>query len=296
MSIFFYRTIFFVLLTLFSVQISAQQNTTAIKVTADKKSILIGEPVKITLEADIPENQPIRFFRFDSIPHFEFLSKEKIDTSDKSGGTILSQTIYITSFDSGHWVIPPFVLGDTLASDSIAVDVGFTPFDEKQPYHEIKDIIEVNPEEDKKEERQWWYVAAGVLLLVLIFVWVFRKKKKPAAAAIVIPVDPYKEALAQLNELQQHKPEAKQYYSRITDIFRNYVAERKGIHSLQQTTDDLMVQLRSLSLPKQQFDELAQYLRLSDFVKFAKYVPSSDDDDKIFLIVKKTIEDIEQIR
>ncbi len=111
--------------------------------------------------------------------------------------------------------------------------------------------------------------------------------------SVVQPRDPFKEAMDKLEKLQRDKPEAKQYYSRLVDIFREYILAKKGIHSLQATTDDFVKQLKSLTLPKQQFDDLSQSLRLSDFVKFAKYIPSAEDDKNVFDTIKKTITSFE---
>jgi len=272
---------------------AAAQSKTVAKATVNKTQILIGEPITLTLEVDVPEHEPIRFFRLDSLSHFEFLNQQEIDTVNTGRGTILTQVIHITSFDSGHWVIPSLSIGENVATDSIPVDVGFSPFNPDQPYHDIKEIIEVNPEE-KKEEIKWWYFVAGAIALLLILVLIFRKKKKPVVQVVQPPADPYREAMAALEKLQQEKLEAKQYYSRLIDIFRVYVFAKKGIHSLQNTTDDLVLQLRHLNIPKDQFDQLAQGLRLSDFVKFAKYIPSADDDKSVFNVIMKAIQQIEQ--
>ncbi|MEO5563429.1 MAG: LPXTG cell wall anchor domain-containing protein [Chitinophagaceae bacterium] len=291
-----YTTIVFVLPVFFSFFAAAQGKTT-VRVTIDRSKILIGEPILLRLEADIPETQPISFFQIDSIPHFEFLSVEKIDTSNTSNGTVLSQLYHITSFDSGHWVIPSFALYGKIETDTLPVDVGYSPYDPNQPYHDIKDIIEVTPEEEKKKKPEWWwYAIGGALLLLLILFLVLRKKKKPVPVVAAPPPDAYKIATEALARLRTEKNEPKQYYSRLVDIFRMYVLERKGIHSLQQTTDDLVVQLRGLNLPKEQFEQLAQSLRISDFVKFAKYVPSNEDDSSSFETIKRSIDSIEQMK
>ena len=289
---FFYNTIF-AIVTVFSSLPAAAQSQTVAKATVDKSQILIGEPITLTLEVDVPEEEPIRFFHLDSLPHFEFLNQQKIDTVNTGRGTILTQVIYITSFDSGHWVIPSLSLGEGVATDSIPVEVGFSPFNPDQPYHDIKEIIEVTPEE-KKEEIKWWYFVAGAIALLLILVLIFRRKKRPVVQVVQPPADPYKEAMDELAKLQREKLEAKQYYSKLIDIFRVYVFAKKGIHSLQNTTDDLVMQLRNLNIPKDQFDQLAQGLRLSDFVKFAKYIPSADDDTTVFNIIMRTIQQIER--
>lgn len=275
----------------FSVFVAAQRQVT-VKATVDRPQILIGEPIRLTLEADIPEDQPIRFFRVDTLPHFELLEKGKIDTSNTGSGTVLSQLIHITSFDSGHWVIPSFVLYGDIATDTVPVDVGFSPFDPGQPYHDIKDIIEVKPAAPAKN-RWWWYIAGSVLLLLVIAALLLRKKKP--AALIAPPPDPYKTAMEKLGKLFKEKKEPRLYYSRLVDIFRIYVFAKRGIHSLQKTTDDLVMQLRDLDLPGNQFDQLVQALRLSDFVKFARYVPVPEDDRSAFEAIKNSIESIEQM-
>jgi hypothetical protein len=266
----------------------AAQDKTTVKVTVDKSQIVIGEPIRLTHEADVPEHEPIRFFQIDTLPHFEFLNIQNIDTTNTGSGTVLSQVFQITSFDSGHWVIPAFSLGDSVITDSIPIDVGFSPFNPEQPYHDIKEIIEVSPEE-KEEGIKWWYIVAGAAALILLLVLLLRKKKKPVVQIAAPPPDPFKIAMEQMESLLRKKPETKEYYSALVDIFRVFVLDKTGIHSLQNTTDDLVSQMRSLNIPKDQFERLGQSLRLSDFVKFAKYVPSPDDDRNVFDTIKNTI-------
>lgn len=288
----FYKAIFFWAAVFISVPVIAQNRTT-VSAKVDRSAILIGEPILLTLEVDVPENEAIRFFALDSLPHFEFLSKERIDTSNTGSGTVLSQVIRITSFDSGHWVIPALILIDSIQTDTIPVDVGFSPFDPQQPYHDVKDIIEVNPEQ-KKDNSMWWYLGGGALLLLILLVVLLTRKKKPVVKAAEPPPDPYKKAMERLEKLRLAKPAAKEYYSELTDIFRLYIAEKKGIHSLQKTTDDLVLQLRGLTMPSGRFEELAQSLQLADFVKFAKYVPTGDDDNHVFDVIKNIIQHFEQ--
>lgn len=278
------------------ISVLAQSQQTTVKASVDKKAILIGEQINLRLDADIPGNQAIRFFHVDSLPHFEILEQQKIDTADTDGGTGLSQVIRITSWDSGHWVIPQFTLGGSLFTDSIGIDVGFSPFDTAQPYHDIKAIIEVKPEEAKKKWPWWYYVIGAVVLIALLLVFLVRKKKKPEVKITEAPPDAYQIAMTELDKLQKQKGEARVYYTKLIDIFRTYVHNKKGIHSMQQITDDLVLQLHELSLPKEQFDKLAQSLRMSDFVKFAKYVPTQEDDRTALDVIKASIDNIEQMQ
>jgi hypothetical protein len=97
-----------------------------------------------------------------------------------------------------------------------------------------------------------------------------------------------------LEKLRRENPAAKLFYTRLVDIFRLYVLRRKGIESLQKTTDDLVVQMKSLKLPADDFNQLAQSLRMSDFVKFAKYEPGDADKQESFGIIKRAIENIQK--
>jgi hypothetical protein len=120
-----------------------------------------------------------------------------------------------------------------------------------------------------------------------------RKKKTPVTKTVF--VDPYKEAKKELEKLAKESLSSKLFYTRLVDIFRVYISRRKGIASLQKTTDDLVVQLRSLKLPAEEFNQLAQSLRMSDFVKFAKFEPAQSDKNQSFKIIKDFIDNIERV-
>ena len=286
--------VFFLFFVFFAALVSNAQNKVTIKSGIDKNKIVIGEQIHLTLEADFPVQEPMRFFTIDSIPHFEILERKKIDTVDDRQGIKLSQSLTLTSFDSGHWAIPSFQLpaDKPMYTDSIAVDVGFSPFDPNQDYHDIKDVIDVQVKE-KKEETWYWYAAASALLIAAIIYFLVRKKKKPVARVTVI--DPYSEAKQELEKLRKENLPSKAFYTRLVDIFRLYISRRKGIASLQKTTDDLVVQLRSLKLPTEEFNRLAQSLRMGDFVKFAKFEPAESDKSDSFKTIRDFIENIEKI-
>ncbi len=277
------------------------QNKTTVRASVDKNTILIGEPVNLVIEADIPENEPIGFFTIDSIAHFEFLQEGKIDTTNTNKGTALRQFFRITSFDSGQWVIPSYHLpqSEDLKTDSIIINVGYMAMDTAKDYNDIREIIEVNAEKDM--DWTWYYIGGGALLVLLLIYLLTKKKKKKTTQAAQQEkiIDPYTEAIQQLEVLQKEnllgKGETKLYYSRLTDIFRVYVEKRKNIHSLKQTTDDLVAQLRNIHFDREQYDQLADALRLVDFVKFAKYIPTENDHVNVFAAIKKTIEQIERL-
>ncbi len=279
------------LVSLFFVQLVIAQGGATIKASVDKNKILIGEPLQLTIEVYLPPKSVQNFILIDSIEHFEFIEKPVIDTTDENGGLNIRGVYKITSFDSGHWVIPSFILSPGVKTDTIPVDVVFSDFDPNQDYYDIKDIIEVSP---AKKKSWWWYAGGGALLLVLLLIFLLRKKRHQAVSVSKTVINPFEEAMKQLEQLENNKPDVKQYHSKLTDIFRLYIFRRKGLLSLQKTTDDLVLQIKKLNLHKEQFDKLSQSLRLSDFVKFAKYIPSVDDDKNCFNEIKISIITIEK--
>lgn len=291
------KAILFIQLLIFSAG-SFSQSKTSVQANIDKRRIVIGEHIQLTLQAAIPENEPIRFFEIDSIPHFEFLEKRKIDTLNTATGTVLKQIFRITSFDSGSFVIPSFVLpgNKQILTDSIPVEVGFAPFDPNKDYNDIKDIIEVKVEEEKKD----WYwkivVGAAILLLVVVLVIYFLKRRKKPDRVIKASINAYEVAMKQLEQLKKENPPAKIFYTRLVQILREYVFHKKGIQSLQRTTEELVLQFQSFHMPAEDYNALSQALRLSDFVKFARFQPDEKDTKIAFETIKNTIDKLEKLQ
>lgn len=259
---------------------------------ADKRKILIGEPFALELRAVFPGETSFEWFDVDSLAHFEILQRSKVDTQSVPGGTSGSQTLTLTSWDSGRFTIPALEIG-RLRTKPVTVDVAYTPFDTTQPYNEIKDIIEVR----KPEESKWfWYLAIGLLLLVffLLFFPKGKKSEKPAPVAAP-PEDAYRKALARLEKLS---PEggSRMYYTELIDILRDYLHHRKGIQSFSKTTDDLAVQIGKLGLPDKIYNRLLPSLRLGDMVKFARFQPSAEEDREARAVVKESIVAIEELK
>src|SRR5947209_9130353 len=85
---------------------SMAQKGSSVTASVDKSSILIGQPLQLTLEATFSNTHTPVFLTIDSLPHFEILNRSKIDTQLINGQTILKQTLTLTSWDSGAWLLP----------------------------------------------------------------------------------------------------------------------------------------------------------------------------------------------
>ncbi|HEX9513643.1 MAG TPA: hypothetical protein VF939_24295 [Puia sp.] len=266
-----------------------------VKATVDKQKILIGQPIQLMLEATVPGDAPLSWPSLDSLPHFEWMEKGKVDSVSKPDGRTYRQYLTVTSFDSGAWAIPrlPFIAGNKkYFTDSVKIEVGFSKFDASKDYHDIKDIIDLpNP------FAKWigWIVAAATLLSLALVIWLVRKKKllKLFSAVEQPRLSPYEEAMEQLELLEKQRlPEngsVKAYYTRLNDILRLFISRKLGIASLSETNEELIGQLRPLPVAPAQFDELTETLRMSDFVKFAKYQPGISDNEHNLKVIRSSV-------
>lgn len=264
----------------------------AFTVTTDKLRILLGEPLHLKLEANFPVNKPKSWFRIDSFPHFEILDSSKIDTLQKGNVTTLSQEYVLTSWDSGSWKIPALYLSGN-RSAPIKIDVVFTsPFDPNQPYHDIKDILDVK----KPIESKWYWYLIFFGVLLILFLLFFPKGKKKARPVFESDPGAYQTAMKKLDTLQKQETEdPKIFYTELVHIFRTYLHKRKNIHSFSQTTEDLAVQMKTLELDEEDRNPLLQTLRLSDMVKFARFRPEKSEQHHSVEIIRDSISIIEQV-
>jgi BatD DUF11 like domain len=266
-----------------------------VKASVDKNNIVIGQPIALTLEAYIPLGQKITWFPLDTIPHFEFLKKPLTDTVESIEGKKITQIITLTSFDSGQWEIPMLELKVSKQSyytDTIMIDVGFTPFDREADYRDIKDILEVEHPGTKYIP---WVIAAAILLSLGIIVYLLRKRKPAITGKIPVPkLSPFDEAMRALAELRKkglpQNGQVKWYYTELNDILRVFVSRQLNIATMERTNEELILQLRQLNLSKDSFTQLAQALRMSDYVKFAKYQPGNADNEKNYQVIHSTIQ------
>ncbi len=272
------------------------QSTVTINASVDKKEILIGEQIQLTLDAKVSLGLHVSWFHVDTLPHFEVIEKREIDSSITETEKSYHQIIIITSFDSGMQRIGPLPLsvdGKDFFADSIPINVTFKPLDPKQDYHDIKDILDVGNPFGKYIV---WSVAAVTLVAVFIVIYFMTRKKteKVEQRTEVSRLTPFEEAIKSLEELKKQqftkKGQVKLYYSRLNDILRLFVLRKLQIATMVKTNEELIMQLKDLNISGEQFSQMAQALRMSDFVKFAKYQPGENENEQNIDIIKSSVE------
>ena len=195
----------------------------------------------------------------------------------------------ITSFDEGIYILPPIAVQrlsrdgvlDTLVFDPQRLDVMTMPVDTAtfQP-HDIKGQIRYPV--TFREVLPW---IAGVLLLaglIALIVWLIIRYARRNNPEYIKQDPPHIIALRELDKYRGNKlwaPEKqKVFYSGITDALREYIDARYGISAMEMTTAEIFKDMKKTDAPEDLVAEMKELFERADFVKFAKFTASEEEN------------------
>jgi hypothetical protein len=297
--------IVFLLILLMGIRPAWAQETPSLKAAVDKNQILIGQPIRFTIDVKSPMTSGNHLPQFDSIPHFEIIEKASPDSTISAAGASYHLEWKITSFDSGRHVIPAFavILGNQLhKTDSLAIDVSYGKVDTTQDYHDIKGIRDLENPDVKYIP---WIVAAVAAISLFLFVWFIRQpptanRQLPTANQEIIRITPIEEAMTNLEQLKKMLKEdpssVKKYYYGLTDTLRTYLNRHLGLVTMEKTSEDLILSLSNMNMDRDLFSSLTAALRMGDFVKFAKYIPGPYENDNNWEVIRHSITSLNETK
>lgn len=283
--------ILFLLLTSFYSGLNAQNIEYGVML--DTTHMLIGDQQHLTFKVISEPGIQIRFphLKDTIVRGVEIISGPQRDSVQEADGRWLIEERYlITSFDTGVYQIPsmPIVLegseyNNVLRTDPLAfvvstfqVDLQKGNYDIVMPYATPWTFSEILP-------YLLW------ILLGIIFIgggiWLYwrYKKNKPLFTPQKEEVPPYMIAIRSLDEIKETKlwqaGREKEYYTRLTDVVRQYMDDELGISAMEQTSGEILQELKHCSkVDAKEQSRMAELLNTSDYVKFAKYAPLQDEN------------------
>ena len=204
----------------------------------------------------------------------------------------------ITSFDEGNYELPQIVVGrlskdgvvDTLVFDPIRLEVRAMPVDTAtfQP-HDIKGQIRYPV--TFAEVAPWCLLAIVVVLAVIALVRLIMRRK---AKLENVKSDPaHIIALRKLDQFRGNKMWAadkqKAFYSGVTDALREYISARYGISAMEMTTAEIFKDMKATDAPETLLKEMKELFERADFVKFAKFVASDEDNATVLPVAVRFV-------
>lgn len=272
-----------------------------VKVTAafDSSRIYIGDQIKFTITVDHASglNLTLPLFKDTLCKNIEILSGPVFDTTSQNGRTKIIERYLITSFDSGLYHFPPVFAelknesGLTrFYSDYTQLEVMRVKIAPADTTAKIYDIIKPYRAHITIGEILPWVLIA---VLAAIIGWVLirfinkYKKSKTDAEPMVNPEPAYIIALRELEKLRDEqlcqKGEIKLYYTKLTEILRQYLENRYIVYSLELTTAETLEALIKSGFKKDKlYNQLKSVLVGADLVKFAKHKPEESENETHF--------------
>lgn len=276
------------LLYIFFISVSLVSYSQKVETAIDSTKIRIGSQFHLTLKTKVDTTATVYFPEekyfgalevLESFPTDTVFDKEKIKFE-------LIKKYGLTQFDSGRYVIPQLkvlINEKPFLTDSLFIEVATVQVDTlKQPLFDIKDVIADN----QKSSSKWWlWVLIGLAVVGLgiwaFFLWKKNQKFKPKEEET--KYTPIEKATIGLKKLEEkrliEKGAVKDYYSELTDIARIYLEEAVKFPAMENTTDELLENLRKtafrrkLAFSDEMITSLEKVLRQADLVKFAKSKP-----------------------
>jgi hypothetical protein len=286
----------FLFISIISSSISQEVNVTS---SFDTTKIFIGDQIKFTITIDQPSGLKLALplFKDTLCKNIEILSGPVIDSSSQGGRIKIIGKYLVTSFDSGFYQVPPVFVEmkdqngmKRFYSDYSQLEVmrvKITPpdttakiYDIIKPYRAPLTIGEVLP---------WILIIALLGALVWLAIRFLRKlkKSKTGIEAVIDPDPAHIIAFRELEKLRDEqlwqKGEIKYYYTRLTEILRQYLENRFRVFSLELTTSETLAALVKTGFKKDgSYNQLKTVLTGADLVKFAKYNPEPSENESHF--------------
>lgn len=272
----------------------------------EPSKIVIGDQTKLSYELtqDKSERVSCPVFSDTITKGVELVETLKPDTIDLGGGRIQVKLDYmVTAFDSGFYFIPAqkFVsINDSVQSKPLGLLVDTVETGEQAEINPVKDIMD--PPFLWSEFFYWAGIVLLVLLIVALIIYMIMRERVNKKLDFVFhreepAIPPYQIALQQLEEVKSEKAwqsgDIKAFYTRVTDIMREYMMGQFSINAMELTTDEIL----ALTKKNPEFEQVRQILKevleLSDLVKFAKFIPLEDENNRsmlnAFAFVEKTM-------
>jgi len=151
--------------------------------------------------------------------------------------------------------------------------------------HDIKGLVPL--------PHGWWWMWLLLLLVIVVVALRVLTRKGPGAPTVVAPPPtPYEVAIRELRRLREENPPVGEFYTRLSNIVRQYLEGQMGLRAPERTTEEFLFEVsRDQSLSAEHRELLGAFLQEADLVKFAKFQPGAEDRQRAVDAAERFVHD-----
>ena len=288
-------------------QLMATDGKISLEAKVDKNKITIGDLIQYSIVVTRDENVDVEMPDLGAnLGAFEIRDYNDPDPEKRNGEIVQRREYSISTYDIGDYEIPPVTVRYSVGEDSVWKELTTENIKitvESLKPSEAGDIRDIKPplEIERDLMRIMRFVAAGVIIVLIgILVFIYIKRRREGKSFIPYrdkpKRPPHEIALEELEQLLGgqllEKGEIKPFYIRISEIIRRYIEGRFFIIAIEMTTTQLINNMNEAEIEKEDVQLVEDFLMQCDLVKFAKYIPTSEEHQKVidqaFEVVNKT--------
>ncbi|MDG2370582.1 MAG: hypothetical protein P8M12_08050 [Flavobacteriales bacterium] len=305
------KKLLYIFILIYSASFSQEEKFTA---EAINNELLIGEPTQIKFELSFPASIAIDEISFPNFKTNDTLGNNwelwnidtiKIQNFDNGDGefiTQITQNIEIANFDTGRYEFPPMIAtiqNRNIKSAPISFNIKSVNLVDDQTINNIKDI-KLDPLNIFDKLRNWfekyWHLILGIFLIVSLLLLIYKKvKTKKEIVKIQEPKIPIPIILLEkLKEIEKQKlwqkGKYKLYFTKINSVGWEFIEYRYNIATFEKTSIEILSSLKLTSINQNWIASLEKLFTISDLVKFAKQIPTEQENIFAIQTIREFIE------
>ena len=276
-----------------------------VHVRLDKDKMTIADTVLLELEAAIEPDYEVKMPKVDRVlENFGIVDWDNLgDKLDENNNVVCTYQYRLEPFLSGTYAIPAFTFEFIdvngieekkyeLTTEPIDIEVTSLLGEQRSELviADIEDVVEM-----PKKASYWWMWTIGLTgIIIAAGIWLYlRRKRYTKLIRIFKPA--HEIAYERLRTLVKDDlikaGRIKEFYERISNILRHYIEHRVDLRAPERTTEEFLIELQWTDvLSAADKDNIGEFLRHCDLVKFAKYSPTNEQIQRTFNLVKDFID------
>jgi len=296
---------FFILfLFVFALNINLSAQEKSVKAFTDSTRYYVGDYIYLHLEVKHDKTTKINIPNIkDSLENIEILASDKKSQELENNLVLDNFTYTLAKYDSGSFNLPKLKIDfidnknniNSLYTNKLVIDVTTLEVKEKEEIRDVKEPLKIPVD--------WIFVLMVVLIIIIILIiayyiyrYYLRKQQLKQGLIPEVKIPPYEIALTKLRELEDkklwQKGEIKEYHTEITFIVRNYFEQQFKFNALEMTSAEIISFLKQSGFNSEIYATLDNFFANADMVKFAKFHPMWEINEKMlkesYFIIEKS--------